>query len=68
MTKREQQIEEHRKGLIEMYESMLFDGETSFMTPVLEQALRYLKKTKVNPKKVERWVVKLETTFKTTLR
>lgn len=68
MNAREKKIQEHREGLIEMYESMLFDGESSFMTPVLEQALRYLKKTKVNPKKIERWVVKLEKTFKTTLK
>ena len=68
MTKREQKRQVHREKLILMYESMLFDGETSFMKPVLKKALRYLKESKVNPKKVENWVVKLEKTFKTTLK
>lgn len=68
MKTKEKKIQEHREGLIEMYNIQLINEQLPFMQEVLKQALRYLENTNVNPKKIENWVVKLEKTFKTTLK
>lgn len=60
--------QKHIDGLIEMYESSLFDYKNDggdmfrpFSTLILEKAIRVLKNDpKVNPKKVESWVTKIE--------
>lgn len=53
--------EEHRKGLIDLYESQLRDTKDKpFMKIVLKEALRKLKKGNLPPKRIENWVVKLE--------
>lgn len=57
-----EKIEIHRKGLIELYENQLEEAGT-FMSIVLKEAIRKLKETKLNPKKVEDWVIKLEKTW-----
>jgi len=61
--------EEHRLFLVELYEDDLRkEYETTFMKEVLKQALRYLKMDKPpDPRKIERWVVGLERSFRRNL-
>jgi hypothetical protein len=66
-------IDNHRKGLIDLYENQLKDieldfistnEEQPFMTLVLKEAIRKLT-SKVDPTKVENWVVNLEKSWRT---
>jgi hypothetical protein len=53
---------EHREGLIKLYECHLEDAkanEMPFTILILEEAL-YMLRNGANPKKVEKWVVKIE--------
>ena len=57
-------LDKHRIGLIELYEDQIQYAGT-FMTIVLEEALRKLKETPLDPKKIEDWVVRLEKNWMT---
>jgi len=66
-------IDNHRKGLIDLYDNQLKDieldfistnEEQPFMTLVLKEAIRKLT-SKVDPTKVENWVVNLEKSWRT---
>jgi hypothetical protein len=57
-------LDKHRTGLIELYEDQIQDAGP-FMTIVLEEALRKLKETQLDPKKIEDWVVRLEKSWGT---
>lgn len=48
-----------RKGLIELYNNQLEDAGP-FMTLVLNEAIRKLNETELEPKRIENWVVNLE--------
>lgn len=48
-----------RKGLIELYNNQLEDAGP-FMTLVLNEAIRKLNETELEPRRVEDWVVNLE--------
>lgn len=61
--------QEHREGLIKMYEAFKFESyseedpdiiELPFQHLIMTEALRKLKETKLHPKKIENWVVGLE--------
>ena len=58
-------IENHRIGLIKLYEEQI-TGDGPFMTEVLQIALRELYKG-VSPRKVENFVVKMEKILRTGL-
>lgn len=55
--------EEHRQGLINLYNDQITDSD-KFMKIVLEEAIRKLHESNIKPKKVEDWVVKLEKDFR----
>jgi hypothetical protein len=57
-------LDKHRIGLIELYEDQIQDAGP-FMTIVLEEAVRKLKETQLEPKKIEDWVVRLEKSWMT---
>jgi len=51
-------VEEHRKGLIDLYKDQLeHNSDTTFMKAVLVKAIQLLERTYSAPKKIERWVV-----------
>ena len=61
--------EEHRKGLIEMYETFQSEAYSQVEPEVIDrpfqhmlftEALRKLNKTTIHPKKIEQWVVRVE--------
>jgi hypothetical protein len=58
-TKVKTNSQEHREGLILLYETQLEDAG-KFMTIVLNEAIRKLKKTTLKPTNIENWVVNLE--------
>jgi len=51
--------QEHREGLIKIYESFLNDEPTKFQKMVFKRALKALKHG-LDPQKIEDWVVKIE--------
>lgn len=55
---------EHKKGLISLYEEQLFKAGP-FMSIVLKEAIRKLKESDLPPTKVENWVVNLEKAWRT---
>ncbi len=57
-------LDKHRIGLIELYEDQIQESGP-FMTIVLEEAVRKLKETQLEPKKIEDWVVRLEKSWRT---
>jgi hypothetical protein len=57
-------VEEHKEGLIGLYEGQMEDAGP-FMKVVLTEALRKLRESDLNPKRVEKWVINLEKAFKT---
>ena len=65
-TKAKKNSPEHRKGLIELYETQLQDAG-KFMTIVLVEAIRKLKQTTIKPTAIEDWVVKLEKLYRKNL-
>jgi hypothetical protein len=55
----------YKEGLIRLYEDQVSkEHETTFMKLVLNEAIRKLKETDLEPKRIERWVVKLEKTWR----
>jgi hypothetical protein len=59
-------IDEHRKGLKELYFNQLLESG-NFMMAVLTEAIRKLNYTDIDPKKIEDWVTKLEKLYRKTL-
>ena len=57
-------VQEHREGLIELYESQLEKESSEFMIAVLKTTLEMLKASYVHPHSVEKRVVKLEKLYK----
>jgi len=56
--------EDHRSGLFKLYLTQLTSEQSEFMKLVLIEAIRKLECDTIHPKKIEKWVVRLEKDYR----